>query len=30
MCNYIVRLTDVSQVNSELEAWIKFAYEAAA
>ena len=29
MCNYIVRLTDVSQVNSELEAWIKFAYEAA-
>jgi len=27
MCNYIVRLTDVSQVNSELTAWVKFAYE---
>jgi hypothetical protein len=30
MCNYIVLLTDPSQVNSELAAWLKFAYEAAA
>jgi hypothetical protein len=30
MCNYIVKLTDVSQVNSELVAWLHFAYENAA
>jgi hypothetical protein len=29
LCNYIVRLSDPSQVNSELAAWVKFAYEAA-
>ena len=27
MCNYIVRLTDASQVDAELGAWMKFAYE---
>lgn len=27
MCNYIVRLTDPSQVDAELAAWAKFAYE---
>jgi hypothetical protein len=27
MCNYIVRLTDPSQVDAEMLAWIKFAYE---
>jgi len=29
MCNYIVSLTDVSQVDSELITWIKSAYEGA-
>jgi hypothetical protein len=29
MCNYIVKLTDPSQVNAELVTWIKFAYEEA-
>jgi len=29
MCNYIVRLTDVSEVDPELIGWIKAAYEAA-
>jgi len=27
MCNYIVRITDVSEVNAEVAAWVKFAYE---
>lgn len=27
MCNYIVKLTDVTQVNSELTAWLRFAYQ---
>ena len=27
MCNYVVKLTDASQVDAELAAWIKFAYE---
>jgi hypothetical protein len=27
MCNYVVRLTDASQVNAELVTWAKFAYE---
>jgi hypothetical protein len=27
MCNYLVRLTDASQVDAELAAWVKFAYE---
>jgi hypothetical protein len=27
MCNYVVRLTDVSQVDAEVVAWIKFAFE---
>ena len=27
MCNYIVKLTDASQVDAELGAWLKFAYE---
>ena len=30
MCNYTVSLTDVKEVDSELVAWIKFAYEGAA
>lgn len=30
MCNFRVRLTDAAQVDSELFAWIKAAYEAAA
>jgi hypothetical protein len=30
MCNYIVQLTDPAQVDAELTAWIKFAFEAAA
>ncbi len=29
MCNYIVNLTDAKEVNSELIAWIKSAYESA-
>jgi len=29
MCNYIVKLTDAKEVNSELIAWIKSAYESA-
>jgi len=29
MCNYIVSLTDVTQVDAELVAWIKYAYEGA-
>jgi uncharacterized protein DUF5655/uncharacterized protein DUF4287 len=29
MCNYIVNLTDAKEVDSELVAWIKFAYESA-
>jgi predicted transport protein len=29
MCNYIVNLTDVNEVNPELIAWIKSAYEGA-
>ena len=29
MCNYIVRLTDAKEVDSELIAWIKSAYEGA-
>ena len=29
MCNYKVKLTDVKEVNAELIAWIKSAYEAA-
>lgn len=29
MCNYIVSLTDAAQVNSELAAWVRFAYESA-
>lgn len=29
MCNYIVKLTDASQVNAEMGAWVKFAYEEA-
>ena len=29
MCNYKVKLTDVKEVNAELIAWIKTAYEAA-
>jgi len=29
MCNYIVRLTDAQQVDSELIAWLKSAYEGA-
>ena len=29
MCNYIVNLTDVQEVDSELIAWIKSAYESA-
>ena len=28
-CNYLVQLSDPSQVNAEVIAWIKFAYEAA-
>jgi Domain of unknown function (DUF5655)/Domain of unknown function (DUF4287) len=27
MCNYIVKITDPSQVDAELVVWIKFAYE---
>jgi hypothetical protein len=27
MCNYIVRITDASQVNAELLTWVKFAFE---
>ena len=30
MCNYVVNVTDVKEVDSELVAWIKFAYEGAA
>ena len=30
MCNYIVNLTDVKEVDSELIAWLKSAYEGAA
>jgi hypothetical protein len=29
MCNYIVNLTDAREVDSELIAWIKTAYEGA-
>ena len=29
MCNYVVNVTDVKEVNSELVAWIKSAYEGA-
>lgn len=29
MCNYIVKLTDANEVNAELIAWIKSAYESA-
>jgi len=29
MCNYIVSLTDVQEVDSELIAWLKSAYEGA-
>jgi hypothetical protein len=29
MCNYVVKLTDLSQVNAELIAWAKSAYESA-
>lgn len=29
MCNYVVKVTDVSQVNAELVVWCKFAYESA-
>ena len=29
MCNYIVRLTDAKEVDSELIDWIKSAYEGA-
>jgi hypothetical protein len=29
MCNYVVQLTDPAEVNAEVAAWIKFAYEAA-
>ena len=29
MCNYIVNLTDAKEVDSELVAWIKFAFEGA-
>jgi hypothetical protein len=29
MCNYIVNLTDAEEVDSELIAWIKSAYESA-
>jgi len=29
MCNYIVRLTDAKEVDSELIAWIQSAYEGA-
>jgi Domain of unknown function (DUF5655)/Domain of unknown function (DUF4287) len=27
MCNYVVKITDASQVDAELATWIKFAYE---
>jgi len=30
MCNYIVNLTDAKEVDSELIAWIRSAYEGAA
>lgn len=30
MCNYIVKLTEANEVNAELLAWIKSAYESAA
>jgi hypothetical protein len=30
MCNYIVKVTDIKEVDSELIAWIKSAYEGAA
>lgn len=29
ICNYIVKLTDISQVNAELVTWLRFAYESA-
>jgi len=29
MCNYVVNLTDAQEVDSELMAWIKSAYESA-
>ena len=29
MCNYIVNVSDVKEVDSELVAWLKFAYDAA-
>jgi len=29
MCNYIVNLTDAQEVDDELVAWIKSAYEGA-
>jgi hypothetical protein len=29
MCNYIVNVTDVKEVDAELVAWIKSAFEAA-
>ena len=29
MCNYLVMVTDVSQVNAELVVWCRFAYESA-
>jgi hypothetical protein len=29
MCNYIVNLTDAQEVDAELVAWIKSAYEGA-
>jgi hypothetical protein len=29
MCNYVVNLTDVQEVDSELMAWIRSAYESA-
>jgi len=29
MCNYIVNLTDVKEIDAELVAWIKSAYEQA-